>query len=157
MTNTVGLWIDHRKAVVVRIANGAETMETVRSDVERQPGRFGGVRSTARHESHEVPADDSQQRRFSGELADYYDRVVAHLAGATSILILGPGEAKGELAKRLAREPGPGLRPVTVETAGRMSEPQIAATVRQHAQGTAGGSRRASARTRSRARAANVS
>ena len=40
MKTTAGLWIDHRKAVIVIVsAEGEETME-IRSNVEKQPGRF---------------------------------------------------------------------------------------------------------------------
>jgi hypothetical protein len=126
----VGLWIDHRKAVVVRTADEDEAVLTVRSTVERQPSRFDGVKSTTRYESHSVAADDSRQRRFDGELTDYYDRVIAHLGGATAILILGPGEAKGELAKRLSHDAPRANRSIVVETAGRMTDRQIAARVR---------------------------
>ena len=50
---------------------------------------------------------------------------------AEEILILGPGEAKGELKKRLARE-NLGGRIVGIEAADKMTDPQIVAKVREH-------------------------
>ena len=47
------------------------------------------------------------------------------------ILILGPGEAKGELKKRLAKGQK-GARLVALETADKMTEPQVVARVRQY-------------------------
>ena len=47
------------------------------------------------------------------------------------ILILGPGEAKGELVKRL-EDKGLKERLVGVETVDKLTDPQIAANVRQH-------------------------
>ncbi len=61
----------------------------------------------------------------------YYDEVISHLRDAASILLLGPGEAKGELEKRLASK-GLGGRIVGVETADKMTAPQIVARVREH-------------------------
>jgi hypothetical protein len=52
------------------------------------------------------------------------------LAEADSILIFGPGEAKGELEKRLASK-GLSGRVVGVETVDKMTDRQIAAKVRQ--------------------------
>ena len=61
----------------------------------------------------------------------YYDAVIAHLSAADEILIFGPGEAKGELKKRLGKDKSD-LRILTVETNDKMTESQIVARVRQH-------------------------
>ena len=133
MKTTVGLWIDHRKAVIVAISEKGEETREISSDVEKQPGRFAGVRSTTPYESQRVPADDSRQRRFTGHLDDYYDEVIASIRDAESILIFGPGEAKGELKKRLQRDKLGG-RIVAVQTADRMTDREIAAKVREYFQ-----------------------
>ncbi len=131
MKTTAGLWIDHRKAVIAIVsAEGEETME-IRSDVEKQPGRFAGIRSTTPFEAQQVQADDSREREFTGELHRYYDEVIAAIRGAESILIFGPGEAKGELKKRLEHA-GLGQHITAMETADKMTDRQIAAKVREY-------------------------
>ena len=50
---------------------------------------------------------------------------------AEAILLFGPGEAKGELKKRIERDKLGG-RIVGVETVDKMTDRQIAAKVRQH-------------------------
>jgi hypothetical protein len=77
-----------------------------------------------------VPADGSRQRAFTGHLNICYQAVIASLRDAESILIFGPGEAKGELQERL-EECNLGRRIVGVETVGKMTDRQIAAKVRQ--------------------------
>ena len=59
MRTKVGLWIDHRKALIVAVTDKGEEMRLIISKVEKQPGRSGGIRSTAPYESQLVPADDS--------------------------------------------------------------------------------------------------
>jgi hypothetical protein len=59
--------------------------------------------------------------------------VISHIRDADSILIFGPGEAKGELKKRLESK-GLGGRIVAVETTDKMTERQIAAKVRAYFQ-----------------------
>jgi hypothetical protein len=78
-----------------------------------------------------VPADDRRQRTFTGHLNVYYDAVIACLDDAESILIFGPGEAKGELKKRL-KGSDLGGRIAGVETVDKMTDRQIAAKVRRH-------------------------
>ena len=131
MKTTVGLWIDHRKAVIAIVsADGEETLE-IQSNVEKQPGRFAGVRSTISHEAQQVPADDSHEREFTGHLNRYYAEVIAAIRNAESILIFGPGEAKGELKKRLEKD-RLGGHIVAIETVDKMTDRQIAAKVREY-------------------------
>jgi hypothetical protein len=80
--------------------------------------------------AQEVSADDMQDRRFTGHLNKYYDKVITCIGDAESILIFGPGEAKGELEKRLERK-GLSGRIVAIETVDKMTDRQIAAKVRQ--------------------------
>jgi stalled ribosome rescue protein Dom34 len=75
-------------------------------------------------------AEDMRDRRFTNRLNKYYDEVIAHIREADSILIFGPGEAKGELEKRLQSEGLKG-RIVGIETVDKMTDRQIAAKVRQ--------------------------
>src|SRR4030067_2814864 len=125
-----GLWIDHRKALIMAVTDKGEEIRLVISKVEKQSGRSGGIRSTTSYESQLVPADDSRERRSTGLLNIYYNAVIACIRDAESILILGPGEAKGELKKRLVRNKLGG-RIVGIETIDRMTDRHIAAKLRQ--------------------------
>ena len=75
--------------------------------------------------------DESGFSRPAGHLDKYYDRVVSFIRDADAILILGPGEAKGELKSRLEGQ-ALGGHIVGVETVDKMTDHQIAATVRKH-------------------------
>lgn len=120
MKANAGMWIDHREAVIVVLSESEEGDVTKRilSAVEKK-------------HAQEMPADDSRQKEFTEHLARYYDAVISYLQEAGSILIFGPGEAKGELKKRFeARSSEP--RAITLETADNMTAPQVAAKVRRH-------------------------
>jgi hypothetical protein len=127
-----GLWIDHRRAVIAIVSDeGKETLLEIKSNVEKQAGRLAGVRSTTPYEALKVRADDSHEREFTGHLNQFYAEVIAAIRGIESILLLGPGEAKEELKKRLERN-NPRGRIIAVETADKMTDRQIAAKVREH-------------------------
>ena len=131
MNTSVGLWIDHRKSVIVIISDSGEKTLEIKSNVESQPGRVAGVRSTVPFEPQQVPADDRHERELTGHLNQYYAEVIAAIRTAKSILILGPGEAKGELKKRLDHAQL-GQCILAVETADKMTDRQIAAKVREY-------------------------
>ena len=131
MNAKVGLWIDHRKAIVVAVTDKGETIRLAISAIEKQARRSQGSRHSGPYEPQQVPADDSRERAFTGHLNIYFDAVIASIRDAESIMIFGPGEAKGELKKRLERI-NLGGRIVSVETFDKMTDRQIVAKVRQH-------------------------
>lgn len=122
MPREVGVWIDHRKAVIAIITGRNAEMTQVTSDMEKHV-RYSGA-------PQEDSAEDQRDRRFTGHLNKYYDEVIARIRDADSILILGPGEAKTELQERLGNE-SLLARIVGIETADKMTDRQIAARVRQ--------------------------
>lgn len=129
MKTRAGLWIDHRKAVIVMVSGEKVETKTIQSNVERQPGRVAGVRSTVHYEAQQVQADDSRDREFTHHLQRYYDQVIALVHDADAILIFGPGEAKGELKKRLEHDK-PSGRILSVATNDKMTDHEIAEKVR---------------------------
>ena len=116
-----GVWIDHKEAFVF---DGVEAPKSA-SGVEKHV-KFAGHGS-----AHEGTADDKRERQLAAHLGTYYDEVISHVRDAESIFLFGPGEAKGELEKRLASK-GLAARVVGVEAADRMTDHQIVAKVWQH-------------------------
>lgn len=121
MKNAVGLWIDHRKAVVVRIKDKLEEIKVITSNVDKHI-RFSG-------EAQKQAEEDQQDRRFRNQLNQFYDGVISFLRDAESILIIGPGKAKIEFKKRLETETQSG-RIVGLETVDKMTDNQIVARVK---------------------------
>jgi hypothetical protein len=123
MKKDIGLWIDHRKAVVVIVSNEGEEVKEIISDMEKHV-RFSDTGS------EDSTSEDVRDRQFGNHLDSYYDIVIAVIRDGDSIQIFGPGEAKGELKKRLESKELGG-RIVSVETVDKMTDRQIAAKVRQ--------------------------
>jgi hypothetical protein len=131
MKTLAGLWIDHREAVIIFVSDKGEVTKRIKSSVEKQLRRSGRSPSEAPFESQMVPADDTRERDYTGHLASYYDQIISCVRGAESLLIFGPGEAKGELKKRLEKD-NLGSRIVGIETVDKLTERQIAQKVRNH-------------------------
>ena len=118
---TVGLWIDHKKAVIVFVAGKDTEINLISSNIEKHHRQSGVA----------MPADDVRQRELTEHLNSFYDEVVSCIRDAESILILGPGEAKGELKRRLEKD-NLNLRIVGIKTSDKMTDKQIVAVVRGH-------------------------
>jgi hypothetical protein len=94
----IGLWIDHRRTIIVTLSNKTEEIKLITAHLEKDARPSAGW---AAHSGRDYKSEDLQDRRFMAHLDRYYDEVISFIRDAESILILGPGEAKGELKKRM--------------------------------------------------------
>jgi hypothetical protein len=123
MNLTAGVWIDHKKAVIVSASEGRVTTKTLESDVDAHP-HFGGQQDGGGEKKYE--------ERHRQSLERYYDEVIDHLGKPEALLIFGPGEAKLELKERLHRSGPLSQLIIDIETADKLTDPQIVAKVEDH-------------------------
>ena len=131
MNTKAGVWIDHRKAFVVQITEDGEETQQIGSGTDRPFVSAGGPGSKQPDRRQGFVAESTQEHKFMNELNTFYDSVLTSLHGVDSVLIIGPGEAKGEFQKRLKSKKFP-AHVVELETADKMTNPQIVALVREH-------------------------
>ena len=131
MSKEIGLWLDHREAIIVVLTDGGEVVKHILSDSGKHIRYSGSSHSKTPEGLKEVTSEDQRDRKFGNTLNAFYDEIIASLRDADSVQIFGPGEAKGELGKRIEHE---GLKAhiVAVEAADKMTDHQISAKVRQH-------------------------
>ena len=131
MKKEIGLWIDHREAIIVILTDGGEETRHITSGSGKHIRYSGSSHSKTPEGLKEVTSENQRDRKFGNQLNKYYDEVIAAISDAETIQIFGPGEAKGELEKRLEHA---GLKQhiLAIETVDKMTDRQIAAKVREH-------------------------
>src|SRR5688572_22446764 len=130
MNTHVGVWIDHKKAVIV--AAGHETTTVVQSDVPCHTRYAGGGGYLRGHSSLRGGSERQREERNRNALDEYFDQVITALGLPGALLILGPGDAKLQLADRLGHEI---IRPrptIAMETADKLTATQIRAKVSKY-------------------------
>ncbi len=120
MTKEIGLWIDHRQALIVSNFDQEEDVKRIKSDMEKMGS-----------ESRGDTGEDARDKHASNQLNHYYDEIIEYVRDATAILILGPGEAKTEFQKRLESHDHI-ERTIMVKPADNLTDNQIVAEIRQH-------------------------
>jgi len=131
MKKEIGLWIDHREAIIVILTDGGEEIKHIISNNGKHIRSSGSSHSKTPEGLKEVTSEDQRDRKFGNHLKKFYDEIIASICDADSIQIFGPGEAKGELEKRIEHE---GLKAhiLAIETVDKMTDRQISAKVREH-------------------------
>ncbi len=131
MKKSVGLWIDHRQAVIVINLDQEEEIKRVTSNIAKRIRYSGASQSKDASELHQDTTEDGRDRRIDNQLNQYYEEVTSYLRDADSILIIGPGEAKVELQKRLESH-GDNDYGIVIKPADKLTDDQIVAAVQQH-------------------------
>jgi hypothetical protein len=129
---SVGIWIDHKRAVIVSASAGHVTVKSVESNVgphARYSGRAGYPTADGPHDGR---GEKKYEGRYDAHLARYYDDVISQLGQPVALLIFGPGEAKRQLKERLSHSSTRSDRIVGIETTDKLTDPQIVAKVKQH-------------------------
>jgi hypothetical protein len=132
MGSRVGIWIDHKKAVIVSASADHVTATTLESDVgphARYSGRAGYPTPDGPQDGR---GEKTYEQRYDQHLDRYYDEVISHLGQPEALLIFGPGEAKLQLKERLSRSKALSECIVGVETTDKLTDPQIVAKVKEH-------------------------
>ena len=127
----VGIWIDHKKAVIVSASGDHVTVNTLESDVgphARYSGRAGYPTADGPHDGR---GEKKYEGRYDEHLDRYYDDVISRLGQPEALLIFGPGEAKLQLRERLGSHTRSN-KTVAVETTDKLTDPQIVAKVKEH-------------------------
>jgi hypothetical protein len=127
MATKAGVWIDHRQAIVVLASDAGKKIKRIAS------GFKSADHSSSKHKytPNDFVAEDRLQRKFMTLLKNFYDEVIACVRDAEAILIVGPGEAKGQFIKRLKSKEHRG-RIAELETTDKMTDRQLAAKVDEH-------------------------
>jgi hypothetical protein len=133
MTINAGVWIDHYKAVVVLLTDEGQEMLQIRSDHGASARSPAGLRAKNSYTPNDFVAEGKRERKVMIHLNEYYDEVIACVRDAQAILILGPGEAKGEFRNRIASLK-PRAHVAEMKTVAKLTDQQIADYVRQHFQ-----------------------
>jgi hypothetical protein len=132
MSTKAGVWIDHKKAVIVFASADGITTTTLDSGIGPRT-RDSGQAEYPKPDGPEPGRGENRHEGRHNQLLDrYYDEVISRLAEPESLLILGPGEAKLQLKDRLNRVKALASLIVGIQATDQLTEPQIVAKVKEH-------------------------
>lgn len=127
------VWIDAQEALLLRWQSGAEVTRLTSEVPPRRRAVSGERRDPTVRAGGGGVADDQVERHRRAHLERFVRDVAALVPPDDRAVILGPGAVKERLAGELTAEDRRHGRdrPVTVEPAGRMTEPQLVARLRE--------------------------
>jgi len=73
MKKELGMWIDHRKAVIVTLEDHKEIIQIILSNMEKHTRFSSGAHSDSPNDVNGSTAEDVRDRQFDLHLAKFYD------------------------------------------------------------------------------------
>jgi len=131
MKKEIGMWVDHRRAVIVTLDNNKETVQIILSNMENNTRFSSGSHSGTSNDNKTSTAEDIRDRQNEMHLGKYYAEIAYKIKEADSIMIFGPGEAKVQFSSYLKQEKFGG-KITTVDTTDKMTDRQISAKVHDY-------------------------
>jgi len=121
LVKKIGVWMDHSKAQLIEFAIENEDIKTMSSPFthEQKEKTWGKNENLMHHkEQHQQAA--------------YYKSLAEAIKGYDEILLFGPTDAKHELYNLLKKDAHFAKKVIDVEDAGKLSDNQQQAFVREH-------------------------
>jgi hypothetical protein len=126
----VGIWIDHRRAVVVTIENGQESIHTIEGDVDREPKAAGRTGNPTKWGPQAPINEHRLEENYRHHVVNFYKEVIKSIGKPDQLLVMGPAQAKREFADELQKIGEMRGINLKIETVDKMTDPQVAAKVR---------------------------
>jgi hypothetical protein len=103
-THRYGIWIDHRKAILLHVdGEGRLEQETLDSGLGHRTRYSGEDTNKTGLFRQTLNRERSEQARQNLEYRKFVRSVIANLKRPSSLLIMGPGDARHELEREITR------------------------------------------------------
>jgi hypothetical protein len=132
MTKNIGIWLDHTKAVIVKINDHTREMIQIESHADSHYRLSGGARSKTPYGPQDVSSERRIQEKREHQLHHYYQEIMNKIGDADQIYIFGPGEARTEFEKEMQKSKALTSKIRGVEPADKMTDNQIVAKVKNY-------------------------
>ncbi len=133
MKKNTGIWIDHKKAILVSIQGDQTVVGHLESGAESHLKPSGGWKASGTSVAQAVSNEHTVEERLKHQYRAFYQAVIKRLGDSDHIAIFGAGEAKVELAKEIAKTSELHKKVTAVETCERLTENQFVAKVKAFA------------------------
>jgi hypothetical protein len=124
-----GIWLDKRKAIVVKLIGKDSQVSTIDSNIETYNPK-GGSRSKEPYGPMMNIKEKGYREREKHQSKIFFENIIEFISESDQIFICGPADMKNEFRKYLIVKPAFKAEIVGVEARDSMTENQIIADIK---------------------------
>ena len=130
MKKQVGIWIDSKEAILVKLHDGSESVTVVEGSIENKVHHLGEGDHGVFHGHTHITNEKKFEERKKHQIDDYTDEILEQIDQMDEIYVFGPSEMKTRLKSKIAEQKLMADKLKAVETAGQMTLNQIKVQVK---------------------------
>lgn len=132
MKQQAGIWIDSKKAIIVKLQEHTEKVETIESNIENRiyhdKEGYKGSFSGSQHINKEKTFDEREKHQTN----EYIKKIVEHLTAVDDLYIFGPSMIKIILKKEIENNKTNTINIDSIEPSEQLTTNQIISRVKQY-------------------------
>lgn len=130
--NNTGIWIDSKKAIIVKLNDETETIEKVPSGIVGRVRIKGEGKQYTRMGKQFFKDEKKEEEKRKHQLTGYFKNVIEKIKDADSILIIGPAESKLGLRKAISQSKSIASKLIMVDAEDHLTDRQVTAKVKEY-------------------------
>ena len=127
-----GIWIDTKKAIIIRLNGNDQEVKTIDSEIETRERTPGETKSFTRFGKQFFEFGNKKKKRLETERLAFVKQVADEVKDTEAIVLFGPAEMKNEMGKYMKEDRSFDKTERTIETTDSMSENQMVAWVKTY-------------------------
>ena len=127
-----GVWVDAKKAIVVKLDQEDKTFKVIDSGIETRERTDGEKKKFGRFAHQFLSFEKRKQRKQADQEKRYFKVIIQELSGADDVVLFGPSSTKHKLEKEIKGMKNAPFNLKGVEDADSMTDNQVGAWVNQY-------------------------
>jgi hypothetical protein len=129
MTKKSGVWVDTKKALVVKLTEKDKTFKVIYSGIDGKDRSAGEGKKFGRFAKQFLSFEKRKQRKQSDLEKRYFKNILDEISGSEDLVLFGPSSTKHRLEKEIQSNSILKINLAGVEDADSMTDNQITAWV----------------------------
>ena len=129
MGKQAGIWIDTKKAKIVKLDGSKKHLKTVNSDIETRERFEGESKQFGRFGDQYHDQERAKAQKMKNLTKDFFKNILQEVVDCESLVIFGPANMKNELEKEIKSHHELSSKLKGVETTDSMTDNQTTAWV----------------------------
>jgi len=129
MAGKSGIWVDSKKAIVVKLKNSDRTFKVIDSGMESREKKSGEGKKFGRFAKQFLTFEKRDQRKKNDLEKRYFKSILKEISGAEDLVLFGPSSTKHRLQREINSNNSVNINLKGVENADSMTDNQVKAWV----------------------------
>jgi stalled ribosome rescue protein Dom34 len=130
MKKNIGIWIDTKQAVIIKLSNGSHSVKVIESNIETKERVSGETKKYGRFGGQYMTFEKNKLNRKIEQTNQFLKNLMKEIQNCDSVVLFGPSKMKNIFEKELKNNMQLAHKLTAVSTSKLLTENQMVAWVK---------------------------